>query len=221
MAKVVKNVSVRACMKTLLSLSLAVVVSSSALADVTLVQHTFMGASKTPMVTTMCIKGGKVRSDNDTTSSVIMDTDTGDMTTLVHEQKMIIKMNTKELATLAGAASGAEKAVGGTKVTATGQKEKIDGYDCELYLSENMGMVVKMWLTEDYPGYEKLREELKVMAKMSAANAPEQAPMPGIAIKTEYEQQGFKFETRLVSLKDGPVEEAKFAIPAGYKAPGE
>ena len=190
------------------------------MADVTLVQHTFVGAAKTPMVTTMCIKGGKIRSDNDTTSSVVMDTTSGEMITLVHEQKMIIKTNTKELAALAPS-PGADKAGGGTKVTATGQKEMVDGYNCELYLSENMGMVVKMWLTEDYPGYQKLKEELKVISKMAAANAPEQAPLPGIAIKTEYEQQGLKFETRLVSLKEGTVDEAKFAIPAGYKAPGE
>ena len=209
-----------ASMKTLLSLSLAIVVTGSAVADVTLVQHTFVGAAKTPMVTTMCIKGGKIRSDNDTTSSVVMDTTSGEMITLVHEQKMIIKTNTKELAALAPP-PGADKAGGGTKVTATGQKEMVDGYNCELYLSENMGMVVKMWLTEDYPGYQKLKEELKVISKMAAANAPEQAPLPGIAIKTEYEQQGLKFETRLVSLKEGTVDEAKFAIPAGYKAPGE
>lgn len=208
-------------MKTLLSLSLAVVVSCPVFGDMTLVQHTFMGAAKTPMVTTMCIKGGKVRSDNDTTSSVIMDTDTGEMITLVHEQKMLIKTNTRELAALAAPTPGADPAAGGTKVTATGQKEKVDGYECEVYLSENMGMVVKMWLTKDYPGYEKLREELKVIAKMSAQNTPEQAPMPGIAIKTEFEQQGLKVETRLVSLKGGSVDEGKFAIPAGYKAPGE
>jgi hypothetical protein len=207
-------------MKTLLSLSLAIVVTGSAVADVTLVQHTFLGAAKTPMVTTLCIKGGKIRTDNDTTSSVVMDTATGEMTTLVHEQKMIIKSNTKDLAALAPSPGG-DKAGGGTKVTATGKKEMVEGYNCELYLSENMGMVVKMWLTEDYPGYQKLKEELKVISKMAAANASEQAPLPGIAIKTEYERQGMKFETRLVSLKEGAVDEAKFAIPAGYKAPGE
>lgn len=207
-------------MKTLLSLSLAIVVTGSAVADVTLVQHTFLGAAKTPMVTTLCIKGGKIRTDNDTTSSVVMDTATGEMTTLVHEQKMIIKSNTKDLAALAPSPGG-DKAGGGTKVTATGKKEMVEGYNCELYLSENMGMVVKMWLTEDYPGYQKLKEELKVISKMAVANASEQAPLPGIAIKTEYEQQGMKFERRLVSLKEGAVDEAKFAIPAGYKAPGE
>lgn len=208
-------------MKTLFSFSLVWVVASSVMADITLVQHTFMGAAKTPMVTTMQIKGGKVRSDNDTTSSVIMNTETGEMITLVHEQKMIIRMNTKELAKLAAPATGAGQAGGGTKVTATGQKEKVDGYDCELYLSENMGMVVKMWMTEAYPGYEKLREELKVLAKMAAGNAPEQAAMPGIAVKTEFEQQGLKVQTRMVSLKEGAVSEDQFAIPEGYKAPGE
>ena len=48
-----------------------------------------------------------------------------------------------------------------------------------------------------------------------------QPPMPGLALKTEYEQQGLKFTTMLVSLKEQPVDETIFKVPAGYKAPGE
>jgi hypothetical protein len=209
-----------ASMKILLSLTLTAMVSTSVLADITLVQDTLLNGVSSR--STMWIKGDKIRTDNDTTSSIIMDTASGDMTTLVHEQKMIIQMNTKQLHALAaqaGGVAGAAAKVETSKITATGETEKVDGYDCEIYLVENQGMVVKMWVAKGYPGQEKLREEMKVMAKMAAANAPKQPDVPGIALKTEYEQQGLKFTTRLVSLKSEPVDAARFAIPEGYKAP--
>ena len=202
------------------ALLLSFIATTSVFADITLVQHTFVGAAKTPMLTTMHVKDGKMRTDSDTTTTLIIDSNTGDMTTLVHEQKMIIKQNTKELEKLAQLAPKTVEP-GQTKVTATGQKETIDGYDCEIYLSENMGTVVKMWMTQNYPDQEKLTEELKVMAKISAAGAAKQPEVPGIAVKTEFEQQGLKFTTKLVSLKTGPVDDALFVIPQGYKAPGE
>jgi hypothetical protein len=74
-------------------------------------------------------------------------------------------------------------------------------------------------VARNYPNQEKLREEMKVMAKMAAPGAPKQPEVPGIAIKTEFEQQGLKFTTRLVSVETGEVDAGKFAIPPGYKAP--
>ncbi len=201
-----------------LILSLACLTAASALADITLVQDTLLNGVSSR--STMWIKGDKVRTDNDTTSSVIMDTATGEMTTLVHEQKMIIKTGTKQLQALAAqTGSGAEQNLEVSKITATGQREKVDGHDCEIYLSENQGMVVKMWVAKDYPNQEKLREEMKVLAKMAAPNAPKQPDVPGIAVKTEFEQQGLKFTTRLISLSTDPVDTARFAIPEGYQAP--
>lgn len=203
-------------MKTLLPIILSALIASPVLADITLIQDTQVNGVKSR--TAMFIKGNKVRTDNDTTSSVIMDTATGDMTTLVHEQKMLIKMNTKELQALAAPAKATDQPLPVTKITATGKLETIDGYPCEIYLSENQGTVVKMWVSKTYPGQEKLREEMKVMAKL-AADGKQQPEVPGIALKSEFEQQGLKFTTFLVSIKAEPVAESRFAIPAGYKAP--
>jgi hypothetical protein len=204
-------------MKT--SLLLTLLFTTSAFADITLVQHTFIGVAKTPSVTTMYAKDGKLRTDNDTTTTMIIDSNTGDMTTLVHEQKMIITQNTKALEALAQQAPKTTEPLPTTKITATGQKEKVDGYDCEIYTSENMGMVVKMWVTMDYPNHEKLREEMKAIAKLGAAGAPKQPEVPGIAVKTEFEQQGLKFVTKLISLSTDAVDASKFVVPEGYKAP--
>ena len=217
MAEMVGSCKTASIMKTILPLIISAVISTSAFADVTLIQDTLLNGISSR--TTMMVKGDKVRSDNGTATSIIMDTANGDMITLMHEQKMMIKNNTKELQALAAPAKPNDKIkVDDTKVTATGKTEKVDGYDCEIYLSENNGMVVKMWLAKNYPGQEKLREELKVMTKLSAPGT-KQPEIPGLALKTEYEQQGLKFTTRLISISSDKIDDAKFAIPADYKAP--
>jgi hypothetical protein len=201
-----------------LTLLLASLTITSAMADITIVNETLLNGVGSK--STMWIKGDKVRTDNDTTTTTIIDTASGDMTTLMHEQKMIIKMNTKQLQELAKQAPGASTPEASqTKVTATGEKEKVDGYDCEIYLSENMGMTVKMWVAKSYPNGDKLREEMKVMAKLGTPGAPQQPEVPGIAIKTEFVQQGMKFTTRLVSIKTDSIDDSRFAIPTDYKAP--
>lgn len=201
-----------------LTLLLASLTITSAMADITIVNETLLNGIGSK--STMWIKGDKVRTDNDTTTTTIIDTASGDMTTLMHEQKMIIKMNTKQLQELAKQAPRASTPEASqTKVTATGEKEKVDGYDCEIYLSENMGMTVKMWVAKSYPNGDKLREEMKVMAKLGTPGGPQQPEVPGIAIKTEFVQQGMKFTTRLVSIKTDSIDDSRFAIPTDYKAP--
>lgn len=194
-------------------------IGSTAQADLVLVQHTFMGSAKTPMVTTMSIKGNKMRTDNDANSSVIMDATTGDMTTLIHESKMVIRTNAKQLAALTPKDS--KISIPETKVESTGQKETVDGHECEIYLSTNSGMTVKMWIANDFPNHAKLKEALKPMSQLSASGGSMKQVMEGMMLKSEYEQNGIKFTTKHVSLKEQPIAADLFAIPTGYKAPGE
>ncbi|MDA0813968.1 MAG: DUF4412 domain-containing protein [Verrucomicrobia bacterium] len=193
---------------------------SLAQADIVLVQHTFAGAVKTPSITTMSIKGDQVRSDNGTETSVIMNTATGDMTTLMHEQKMVIKVNTKALGTAAPTDTLALDKSLLPKITATGKKETIDGYECEIYTSEAYGTVMKMWICNNYPGYKKLKAELQTLTKLADANAPNGPEVPGMMVKSEIEHSGVKFVTKLVSLKEKPLSEDLFVIPSDYKEPG-
>lgn len=209
--------------KTILLLAIAAAGLSTARADIVMVNETNVGGVKS--TTTMSIHGDKVRTDNGAQTSVIMDTKTGDMTTLMHEQKMMMKSNAEQLKA-AAAALGDKGAPGGAeamqpKITATGKKEKVQGYECEIYTMEIMGLSTKMWIAKDYPGYEKLKKELSVLEKLGSPGAAKQPPLPGLALKTEMEQQGMKITTALVSLKEQPVDESIFSVPAGYKALGQ
>jgi hypothetical protein len=188
-------------------------------ADLVMVQDTLVGEVATR--TTMSVKGNKVRTDNGDTASVIMDTATGDMTTLMHEQKMVMTMNTKTLQ--ASLPAGKEQPVPGheTKVTATGKKETVDGHECEIYYSEAAGQKVKMWMALSYPNLEKLKAEMAGMAKMAGVGAGKTAEIPGIMVKSEYEQSGLKFTTRLISMELKPVSDEVFKLPADYKSMGQ
>lgn len=139
-----------------LTLTLLLTASSVTRADITLVQDTLLNGIRSR--TTMWIKGDKMRTHKNTTSSVIIDVATGDMTTLVHEQKMFFVNNTKQLEALAARASGAQDAeLTQTQLTATGQIEKVDGYDREIILSENQGMLARIWVAKDYANVNLLR----------------------------------------------------------------
>lgn len=204
-----------------LTVFLSLLASTAVLrADLVLVQETAVGQVKS--TSKMYISGDHIRSDNGDTSSVIMDASTGIMTTLVHEQKMAIEVNTAQLKAAAGAPlpAGAEQPV--QKVTDTGRTEKVQGYDCKIYTVELGEAKSTMWIAKDYPGYDKLRKELAVMEKFSNGNAAQSPPeLPGMAVKSEYEQQGLKFVTTVVSLTEEKVDPSLFKVPAGYKPPGQ
>ncbi len=187
--------------------------------DLVMIQETVVGEVKSR--TTMSVSGNMMRTDNGTESSVIIDTKTGSMTTLIHEMKMVMKTDMEQLkAAAAGTPTPEAAKIEPGKLTATGKKEKINGYNCEQYLLENMGTTVSMWIAKDYPGYDKLKNELAPLAKMGSSNV-KQPELPGLALKTETESQGIKFVTSLVSLKEQKVDPSLFTVPAGYKAPGQ
>jgi hypothetical protein len=197
---------------------LAAAAPSTVLADVVMVSETKVGEVKSR--STMSISGSMVRADNGTETSVIMDTGAGVMTTLVHEQKMAIKVDLAQLKAMAGAPKAGAVTVPLTTITATGQTRKINGYNCELYLSENSGTKVSMWITRDYPGYAKLKAELATMEKLNTSGV-KQPEVPGFALQTEYTANGLNFVTSVVSLKEEKVDAGVFKIPADYKTPGE
>jgi hypothetical protein len=184
-----------------------------------MVNETAMGGVKSKTV--MSIKGKMVRTDNGDQSSVIIDTETGNMISIMHEQKMAMKMDGSVLK----AAQAQAKAAGGgdgkvPQPVATGQKEKVGDYECEIYTLNHGGTESKMWVAKDYPGYERLKTELAALKKM-AGPAAEQPDLPGMVIKTETKAGGINYVSTLVSLKSEPVDDKIFTPPADYKMMGQ
>ena len=193
--------------------------AAAARADLVMIQDTAAGEVKSR--TTLSVSGDLVRSDNGTETSVILDTKAGRMTTLMHEQKMLMTMDLKQLQAAAAATPAAPgtDAKNATKLTATGKFENVQGHRCEIYTSENAGTVVTLWVAKDYPGYAKLKSQLNTFEKLNPGG-PKQPELPGMTLKTEFTTNGIKFVTSLVSLKEQKVDPAVFKVPADYKPLG-
>ncbi len=174
------------------------------------------------------IKGDKTRMDVGKQMTILADSATSQMTMLMHEQKMLMKMNSdmlKGVMALAGSALGADKPA--AKPVATGQKEKVGSYDCEVYTWSGQLGTGKFWVAKDFKGFQELNavqdKMMKAMGSPAAALAPQSSDFPGMVIKSEMQVMGKTSVSELVSAKEEAVDAAVFAVPAGYqemKMPG-
>lgn len=106
----------------------------------------------------------------------------------------------------------------------TGKKEKVNGYDAEIYTAETPDMKFTFWVARDFPNFAAVKEQMKKMQtamqnKLGTAatgSVPNTNELPGLPVKTEMETGGRKITTTLISAKEEPVADAEVAVPAGY-----
>jgi hypothetical protein len=174
------------------------------------------------------IKDEQTRLDVGKEMSVIAGSADGQMTMLMHPQKMLMRLSAdtlKGVMALAGAAFGADQAA--AKPVATGMKEKIGEYDCEVFTwSGKMGSG-KFWVARDFPGHQALNAAqdklMKAMGNPASAFAPQAGDFPGMVIKSEMQVMGKSSVSELVSAKEEAVDAAIFVLPTDYqemKMPG-
>lgn len=170
------------------------------------------------------IKGDKTRMDVGEQMSVISDGATTSMVMLMHAQKVMMKMDAeslKSMMALAGNALGGSTDKPAAKPVATGQKEKVGTYDCEVYTWTGQIGSGKFWVAKDFPGYQELNASqdkmMKAMGNPAAALAPQASDFPGMVIKSEMQMMGKSTVSELVSAKEEAVAATAFDIPTGYQ----
>lgn len=174
------------------------------------------------------IKGDKVRTDIASgpmgAMSSIIDTATGDSTQLIHGQKMAMKTSAaqmKQAMEMAKQMSGVKGDAAATKPQASGQKEKVGEYDCEIWTWSAGEASAKFWVATNHPQAAALREMEKKMrggALGGFQSGPDTAALPGPPIKTETTAMGVKTTMTILSIKEQAVDAKEFEVPAGYNA---
>jgi hypothetical protein len=199
------------------------VMTLAAHADLVIVQK-IEGAGQNGEVT-MKIKGGKSRSDITPQITTLMDTNTGEMTTVMHAQKSYMKIpasttkavmaKMQEIQQQQGAANAAPP-----KLQPTGKKEKIGEYEAEQFTANVGNIKATYWIAKDFPNYAALLQQMRQlengMGNVMKNVAPSPSEFPGMPVKTEIEMGPQKIVTTLISVKDEPVAESEFEVPAGY-----
>ena len=189
-------------------------------ADLVIVQHADGSGQSGDQ--TIRIKGDKARTDLAQQISMITNGANGEIVTLMHAQKAFLKVSAAQTRAMMEQLKKLAPTTEPPKLTATGKKEKIGNYECEIFTSSLGGVGVTYWFAKDFPNYPAV---LAQMARLQAGSIsamgrgvmPELKDFPGMVIKTELDMGGKKVSTVLISAKEENVDPAIFDIPKDYK----
>lgn len=175
----------------------------------------------------MQIKGDKVRMDIGEVEkgqglSVVTNGVSGSVVTLIHHSKSMFKTDEESRKGMMARDGGAmRESMPAVKIVATGQKEKVGTYDCEVYTWSSQGGSGKFWFAEDFPGYQQINAAMEKVHRYDVphnfALYPQPSDFPGMLIKSEMTMMGISGVTELVLAKEATVNESTFALPEDYQ----
>ncbi|HSH40415.1 MAG TPA: DUF4412 domain-containing protein, partial [Chthoniobacterales bacterium] len=203
---------------------IAVGLLSSARADLTIVQKIEGAGSLAEM--TMKIRGDKARIEATPEVTSIFDGKTGEMLNIINSQKLVMRMSADQ-AKAAAAVAGNQLGTQGTKpgekvkVTPTGNKEKINGYDAEEYVAETPSYKASYWVAKDYPQADSIMKQLQATStevwNSTSMGMPDFRDFPGLPIRTNVSMAGQNYVTTITAVKMDALPDTEFNAPQGYK----
>jgi hypothetical protein len=210
-------------MKTLLRIAPLLLAAAFARADIVIEQK--MESSVINGNVIMKVKGDNARMDMPSplggNVTTLMNFTSGEMVTLLHQQKMAMKMN---LADVKKQQEAGQIALGVDpskieKPKATGEKEKIGEYDTEVFEMNQGSLQAKLWIAKDFPNAQAIKDQMmKLSSSMGGAGFdPSKIDVPGMVIKSEVNTPVGKMTITLVRAKEEAVDEKEFAKPEGYQ----
>ncbi len=210
--------------KTILAFVTLACVALSAKADYVIKEEIEHSGKVQPV--SIKVKGTKIRIDVGETNSVITDSASGDMTILMHGQKVLMKINAdmvkaqmKALQDLAGQKSGTSADI---ELKPTGNHEQIDGYDTEEYTTDVNGIPTSLFIAKAYPDYQKIVQAIyeiqnsPVLAEAHGLVIPPEK-LPGLPLRTVHTIKGQKLVVNITSAQQTDLPDTDFNVPADYK----
>jgi hypothetical protein len=202
----------------LLCLSLVI----SARADLTIVQKVEGAGPVADM--TIKIKGDKARIDATPQISTIIDGKTGEMINLMNDQKTAVHVSAEKMKAAAAMVSKFDdenKTAEKPKLTSTGKKETVNGYEAEEYVYETPDLKATYWIASKYPDGAAILKEMQSLKSeaWSASNAkmPDYHDFPGVPIKTVISMGGNQMTSTITSIKKDPLNDADFSVPKDFQ----
>jgi len=197
---------------------------SSARADLTIVQQVEGAGPQAQM--TMKLKGDKARVEAAPELTMIYDGKTGETLNIVHPQKLVMRTTAAQGKAAAAAMAAADgkpgPAVAKPKITPTGKKETINGYEAEEYVTDAAKYKISYWVAKNYPQADAILKQMQAMTPQAmstagAAVAPDFRDFPGLPIRTNIIAGETKIVSTITSVKLDPLPDSEFTVPAGYK----
>ena len=202
------------------SLAVILVFSVSARGDFTIVQKVEGNGAGTQI--TLKLKGDKIRLEAPPKVTAIIDGRTGDMVTLMIAKKKFLRISgekTKAIADLAAKYGGdtAEKA----KITATGKKMTINGYEAEEYVSESKLFKAHYWIAPSFPDSVAIIKQLQAVVPSAwselAKGMMDYRDLPGFPLRTQVRTGEEEVTSTVSSVSRDPLSDGEFAVPKDFE----
>jgi Domain of unknown function (DUF4412) len=193
-------------------------------ADLTITQQIEREAAAQPATLTMTakIKEGKMRLDLNPQMSSIVDLKTGDMISLMHNQKLALTIPGASIKSLQQAyAKKAQESIDAKRSPpkSTGRKDKISGYACEEFETTAEGASVRLWITKELPNGEKLMSELSSLSGVDPFRGfHKDQQLPGFPIRTVVSGAEIgKTIVTVLEIRQDEIASSEFVVPESYR----
>lgn len=209
----------------------------SARADLTIVQKVERAGSATNM--TIKIKGDKVRIEASPQVTTILDAKSGEVTNLMNDQKTVVRISAekaKAVTNMINQFDAKKEGAGKVRLTPTGQKETVNGYETEKYTYDAPDFKGTYWIAPNYPDGAAILAQLQSITsefwKTTNTAMPDYRNFPGLPIRTGItmtkQSQPAKpggtalggapeITTTIISANQNPISDAEFAVPSDFK----
>ena len=195
--------------------------TAAARADLTIVQK--VEGDKGANEITMKVKGSRARVDVNPQLSTILDAQSGELLTIFHDQKKVMRISGERAKAMADMAQAMSKDVmpNNEPPKATGKKQKVNGYETAEYSTVTKKAQTSYWVATDYPQAKEIMKQMNVLQSGAFAALRKSLPsfqdLPGLPLRTEIKVDGQNQMTSTIQSVDlSPVPDSVFEIPAGY-----
>jgi hypothetical protein len=193
----------------------------SARADLTIAQRV-EGVGQDGEITVK-IKGDKERIDAPSQPTRIIDGKTGEMIDLMNDKKSFIRISAEQMKAAAETINKFDegKQPSAPKLTPTGKKETINGYETEEFVYETPQFKASFWVATKYPDATGILKQMQ--APFSGAWKPSNMGMPdytdfaGLPLKTVISVGDNQVATTIMSIKKDSISAAEFDIPKDFQ----
>jgi hypothetical protein len=188
---------------------------------------------------TIRIKDDKARIDVSPQLTTIFDGKTGEVINLLNDQKTVVRISPDKLKAVTDMLdkfSDKKAAPEKPRLTPTGRKERVNGYETEQYIYDGPGFKAIYWIAPDYPDGAAILAQLQSIKSefWDAANTrmPDFRDFPGLPIRTRMilgkeipadspgtnpSEHGTGITSTITSVSHDPINDNEFIVPADFK----
>jgi hypothetical protein len=189
---------------------------------------------------TIKIKGDKARIEASPQLTTIFDGTTGEVINLMNDQKTVVRISPekmKAVTDMLNKFSSKKPAPEKRKLTPTGSKEMVNGYETEQYTYDGPDFKAIYWVAPSYPDGTAILAQLQSIKSefWDAANTkmPDFRDFPGLPIRTrlimakdvQEKKRGAspaaghatEITSTISSVNQNPISDSEFSVPGDYK----